>query len=424
MITAQSDSADTLAQTDARSFDVEAIRRDFPILQQTVNGKPLVYLDNAATTQKPRAVIDAITDHYLKDNANIHRGVHELSVRATAAYEKVRAKVRDFIGADRVEEIVFLRSTTEAVNLVAQTYGHSVIQSGDEILITTLEHHSNIVPWQMLCEQTGAVLKVAPINDAGEIILEEYEKLLGPRTMLVAVTHVSNALGTITPIKEIIDIAHRSEVRVLVDGAQAVPHTPVDVRDLDCDFYAFSSHKLFGPTGVGVLYGKYDLLNGLPPYQGGGEMILSVSFDGTTYNELPFKFEAGTPNIAGVIGFGAAIDYINAVGMERIAAYERDILDHATQTLSAIPGVRIIGTAAEKASVVSFVVEGVHPHDVGTILDQLGIAVRTGHHCAQPLMERFGLTATARASFAFYNTRDEVDALADGIRQVIEVFGG
>ena len=424
MITAKSDSADTLVRTDAQSFDVEAIRRDFPILDQTVNGKPLVYLDNAATTQKPRAVIDAITDHYLKDNANIHRGVHELSVRATAAYEKVRAKVRDFIGADRVEEIVFLRSTTEAVNLVAQTYGHSVIQSGDEIVITTLEHHSNIVPWQMLCEQTGAVLKVAPINDAGEIILEEYEKLLGPRTMLVAVTHVSNALGTITPIKEIIDIAHRSEVRVLVDGAQAVPHTPVDVRDLDCDFYAFSSHKLFGPTGVGVLYGKYDLLNGLPPYQGGGEMILSVSFDGTTYNELPFKFEAGTPNIAGVIGFGAAIDYINAVGMERIAAYERDILDHATQTLSAIPGVRIIGTATEKASVVSFVVEGVHPHDVGTILDQLGIAVRTGHHCAQPLMERFGLTATARASFAFYNTRDEVDALADGIRQVIEVFGG
>ncbi|MCH8251283.1 MAG: cysteine desulfurase [Planctomycetes bacterium] len=424
MITAKSDSADTLVRTDAQSFDVEAIRRDFPILQQTVNGKPLVYLDNAATTQKPRAVIDAITDHYLKDNANIHRGVHELSVRATAAYEKVRAKVRDFIGADRVEEIVFLRSTTEAVNLVAQTYGHSVIQPGDEILISTLEHHSNIVPWQMLCEQTGAVLKVAPINDAGEIILEEYEKLLGPRTMLVAVTHVSNALGTITPIKEIIDIAHRSEVRVLVDGAQAVPHTPVDVRDLDCDFYAFSSHKLFGPTGVGVLYGKYDLLNGLPPYQGGGEMILSVSFDGTTYNELPFKFEAGTPNIAGVIGFGAAIDYINAVGMERIAAYERDILDHATQTLSAIPGVRIIGTATEKASVVSFVVEGVHPHDVGTILDQLGIAVRTGHHCAQPLMERFGLTATARASFAFYNTRDEVDALADGIRQVIEVFGG
>ncbi|MCH7703734.1 MAG: cysteine desulfurase [Planctomycetes bacterium] len=424
MITAKSDSADTLVRTDAQSFDVEAIRRDFPILQQTVNGKPLVYLDNAATTQKPRAVIDAITDHYLKDNANIHRGVHELSVRATAAYEKVRAKVRDFIGADRTEEIVFLRSTTEAVNLVAQTYGHSVIQPGDEILISTLEHHSNIVPWQMLCEQTGAVLKVAPINDAGEIILEEYEKLLGPRTMLVAVTHVSNALGTITPIKEIIDIAHRSEVRVLVDGAQAVPHTPVDVRDLDCDFYAFSSHKLFGPTGVGVLYGKYDLLNGLPPYQGGGEMILSVSFDGTTYNELPFKFEAGTPNIAGVIGFGAAIDYINAVGMERIAAYERDILDHATQTLSAIPGVRIIGTATEKASVVSFVVEGVHPHDVGTILDQLGIAVRTGHHCAQPLMERFGLTATARASFAFYNTRDEVDALADGIRQVIEVFGG
>ena len=424
MITAKSDSADTLVRTDAQSFDVEAIRRDFPILDQTVNGKPLVYLDNAATTQKPRAVIDAITDHYLKDNANIHRGVHELSVRATAAYEKVRAKVRDFIGADRTEEIVFLRSTTEAVNLVAQTYGHSVIQPGDEILISTLEHHSNIVPWQMLCEQTGAVLKVAPINDAGEIILEEYEKLLGPRTMLVAVTHVSNALGTITPIKEIIDIAHRSEVRVLVDGAQAVPHTPVDVRDLDCDFYAFSSHKLFGPTGVGVLYGKYDLLNGLPPYQGGGEMILSVSFDGTTYNELPFKFEAGTPNIAGVIGFGAAIDYINAVGMERIAAYERDILDHATQTLSAIPGVRIIGTATEKASVVSFVVEGVHPHDVGTILDQLGIAVRTGHHCAQPLMERFGLTATARASFAFYNTRDEVDALADGIRQVIEVFGG
>ena len=403
-------------------FDVDLIRKDFPILQQTVNGKPLVYLDNAATAQKPQAVISAISRYYTTHNANIHRGVHRLSVQATEAYELARAKVQAFVGAARREEIIFVRGATEAINLVAQTYGRTHIGEGDEIVISTMEHHSNIVPWQILCEQTGAVLRVVPINDAGELELEEFEKLLNPRSKFVAITHVSNALGTINPVGEIIRIAHRHGLPVLLDGAQATPHIAVNVEELDCDFYVFSSHKMFGPTGVGVLYGKMALLESLPPYQGGGEMIKSVTFEKTTYNDLPHRFEAGTPNIAGVIGFGAAIDYLTSVGLERISAYEHGLLTYATAAISAIPEVRLIGTASQKAAVVSFVVEGVHPHDVGTILDQEGIAVRTGHHCAQPVMQRFGVPATVRASLAFYNTHDEIDALAAAVRQVVAVF--
>ena len=422
MITA-SDSrhAPPMAQAGA-ALDVESIRRDFPILRQTINGHALVYLDNAATSQKPQVVIDAITRYYAEDNANIHRGVHALSVRATDAYEKVRITVQRFIGAAEPEEIVFVRSATEGINLIAQTYGRSEIGKGDEILITTMEHHSNIVPWQMLCRQTGAVLRVAPINDDGELILDQYEKMLSDRTKIVAVTHISNALGTINPLSEIIDLAHRHGARVLVDGAQAAPHLCIDVQALDCDFYVFSSHKVYGPTGVGVLYAKRELLEEMPPYQGGGEMIQSVTFDETTYNDVPHKFEAGTPNIAGVIGLGAALDYVNGIGLDRIAAYEHELLDHATHALAAIPQVRLIGTARHKAAVLAFVVEGIHPHDVGTVVDQEGIAIRTGHHCAQPVIDRFGLTATARASFAFYNTREEIDALAAAMRRVLEVF--
>jgi len=404
------------------SLDVERIRKDFPILRQTVNGRQLVYLDNAATSQKPQAVIDAVTHYYGSRNANIHRGVHELSVKATVAYEQGRMKAQAFIGAAMGEEIIFVRGATEAINLVAQTYGRTRIGNGDEILITWMEHHSNIVPWQILCEQTGAVLRVVPINDRGELLLDEYERLLGPRTKLVAVTHVSNALGTINPVREMIDTAHRQGICVLVDGAQAVPHMKVNVQELDCDFYAFSAHKMFGPTGVGVLYGKREILEDLPPYQGGGEMIKTVSFSGTTYNSVPHKFEAGTPHIAGVIGLGVTIDYLSDIGLDNIAAYEKDLLDYATESLSAIPEVRLVGTAERKASVLSFLVDGVHAHDIGTILDQVGIAVRAGHHCAQPVMERFGVSATARASLAFYNTREEIDALVAGIRQVVEVF--
>ncbi len=404
------------------AFDVDRVRRDFPILQQTVNGNPLVYLDSAATAQKPQAVIDAIVHHYSADNANIHRGVHALSVRATDAYERCRHKARKLIGAERPEEIIFVRGATEAVNLVAQTYGRMHLGAGDEIVISTIEHHSNIVPWQLLCEQVGAHLRVAPINDAGEVVMDEYEKLLGPKTKLVAVTHVSNAIGTINPVAQMIEAAHRHGAIVLIDGAQAVPHMKVDVRALDADFYTFSSHKVFGPTGVGVLYGKLDLLESLPPYQGGGEMIKSVSFDKTVYNDVPHKFEAGTPNIAGTVGFGAAIDYVTEVGLDRIAAYEQSLLVHAIEALSSVPQVRLIGTAANRAAVVSFVVEGVHPHDVGTVLDQAGIAIRTGHHCAQPVMAHFGLPATCRASLAFYNTRAEIDALVAGIDQVVKVF--
>jgi cysteine desulfurase/selenocysteine lyase len=403
-------------------IDVERVRADFPILQQTVHGKPLVYLDNAATSQKPRAVIDAIVRYYEGTNANIHRGVHFLSERATEDYEAVRETVREFINAAHSREIIFVRGATEGINLVAQTFGRANIQSGDEVLITAMEHHSNIVPWQILCDEKGAKLRVAPINDEGELLLDEFAKLLGPRTKLAAVTHVSNALGTINPLKRMVELAHARNVPVLVDGAQAVPHMKVDVQALDCDFYTFSGHKVYGPTGIGVLYGKSDLLNAMPPYQGGGDMISSVTFNKTTYNKLPYKFEAGTPDIAGVIGLGAALDYVNGLGIERIGAHEHDLLVYATEALSAIPDVRVIGTAKEKAAVVSFIIEGVHPHDIGTILDQQGIAIRTGHHCSQPIMERFGIPATARASFAVYNTRGEVDALIRGIGKVREVF--
>ena len=414
--------ATSAGEGQAGAFAVKEVRADFPVLHQNVHGKPLVYLDNAATTQKPQVVIDAVRCYYEADNANIHRGVHELSVRATEAYERARRTVQRFIGAARSEEIIFVRGATEAINLVAATFGRSRIGAGDEIVVSAMEHHSNIVPWQILCEQTGAKLRVVPMNDDGELRLDEYEKLVGPRTRLVAVVHVSNALGTINPVREMIEMAHRHDVPVLVDGAQAVPHMSVDVSELDCDFYAFSGHKLFGPTGVGVLYGKRALLEAMPPYQGGGEMISSVTFEKSTYAELPNRFEAGTPNIAGAVGLGAAIDYIERIGLDNIVAYEEDLLAYATEALSAIPEVRLIGTAKQKASVLSFVVEGVHPHDVGTILDTEGIAIRTGHHCAQPVMQRFDIPATARASLAFYNTRAEIDALAAAVRETIEVF--
>jgi cysteine desulfurase/selenocysteine lyase len=398
-------------------------RHHFPLLHQEINGKALVYLDNAATSQKPQVVIDAMMRYYVQENSNIHRGIHYLSERATQAYEQVRAKVRDFVNAASTREIIFVRGTTEAINLVAGTYGRQNVREGDEILVSVMEHHSNIVPWQMLCEEKRATLRVIPMSDNGELLLDEYEKLITSRTRLVAVTHVSNALGTINPVQEITGIAHRRGVPVLVDGAQAVPHMPVDVRGIDCDFYAFSSHKMFGPTGVGILYGKEHLLAGMPPYQGGGDMIRSVTFEHTTYNDLPYKFEAGTPNIGGGIGLGAAIDYIGGMDRNSIAAYESDLLSYATERILSIPGLRIIGTAREKAAVVSFVIENIHPHDIGTILDVEGIAIRTGHHCAQPVMQRFGIPATARASFAFYNTKEEVDALVKGLHKVIEVLG-
>lgn len=402
-------------------LDVTRLRQDFPILSRQVHGRPLVYLDNAATSQKPLAVIDAETRYYAELNANIHRGVHTLSQEATSAYEAVRDQVRRFINAARREEIVFLRGTTEAINLVAGSYGQR-FQAGDEILITEMEHHSNIVPWQLLCQRSGAVLRVAPIDEHGELILEEFERLLGERTCLVAVSHLSNALGTINPVRRIIELAHAQGVPVLVDGAQAVPHLGVDVQALDCDFYAFSGHKLYGPTGVGVLYAKAALLDGMPPWQGGGDMIRQVSFAKTTWNDLPYKFEAGTPNIAGVVGLGAAIDYVEGIGMAAIAAHEQDLLAYATARAGDFPGLRPIGTALHKASILSFVLEGVHPHDVGTILDAEGVAVRTGHHCAMPVMEHFGVPATVRASFALYNTRAEVDALFTALGKVREVF--
>ena len=404
-------------------YDARSVRRDFPILQRMVNGKPLVYLDNAATAQKPRAVIEALGHYYESQNANIHRGVHTLSVEATEAYERGRAAVQRFIGAGRPEEIVFTRSATEGINLVAQAFARPRLQRGDEILISHLEHHSNIVPWQMVCGQTGATLKVVPINDAGEIDLEAYGRLLGPRTRLVAMAHVSNALGTINPVAEIVEQAHRRGVPVLIDGAQAAPHMRIDVSALGCDFYAVTGHKMFGPTGIGALYGRYDLLDAMEPYQGGGEMILSVTFDKTDYNHVPHKFEAGTPNIAGAVGLAAAIDYLDGVGMERITAYEHELLGYATEALTSVDGVRLIGNAREKAAVLSFLVGDVHPHDVGTILDQEGVAVRTGHHCAQPVMERYGLAATVRASLALYNTRDDVDVLVAGVEKVRKVFG-
>jgi len=404
-------------------WDVERIRKDFPILNQEVHGRPLVYLDNAATTQKPHAVIEALERYYATDNANVHRGVHLLSERATQAYEGTRSRIRRFLNAAEDREIVFVRGTTEAINLVAQTYGRRMVGPGDEILITALEHHSNIVPWQMLCEEKGAALRVAPIDDAGEVDVEAYERLLGPRTRLVAIAHCSNALGTVLPIDRMIEAAHRQGVPVLVDGAQAMAHVPVDVQALGCDFYAFSGHKVYGPTGIGALYGKAALLESMPPFQGGGDMIKAVTFEKTVYNDLPYKFEAGTPNIAGAIGLGAALEYLDGLGRDRAAAYEHDLLAYGTERLSAIPGVRLIGTAREKASVLSFVVEGAHAHDVGTILDREGIAVRTGHHCAMPVMTRFGLAATTRASVALYNTREELDALCAGLGKVREIFG-
>ena len=404
------------------SFDPYAVRGDFPILFERINGKPLVYLDNAATTQKPRVVIDAITHYYEADNANIHRGVHQLSQRATHEYEAVRRRVADFLHAASPNEVVFVRGATEGINLVAQTCGRVHVREGDEILITAMEHHSNIVPWQMLCEQKGAHLRVAPFDDRGDLLLDEFTRLINPKTKIVAVAHVSNALGTINPLPQIIELAHRQNAIVVVDGAQAVPHLPVDVQALDCDFYVFSGHKIYGPTGIGVLYGKATLLEGMPPYQGGGDMISSVTFEKTTYNKVPHKFEAGTPDIAGVIGLGAAINYVTQLGRDNIAHHEHDMLEYATQAFSALPGIRLIGTAQQKAAVLSFVMEGVHPHDIGTILDQEGIAIRTGHHCAQPVMECFGVPATARASFGLYNTHEEIDLLVQAMQKVREVF--
>lgn len=406
----------------AAPLDVERVRADFPILRQTVRGKPLVYLDSAATSQKPRVVIDAIRNYYEHENANIHRGVHFLSERATEAYEGSRRTAQGFLNARAASEIIFVRGATEGINLVAQSYGRPHVGRGDEVLITGMEHHSNIVPWQILCDEKGAKLRAAPINDAGELLLEEFANLLGPRTKIVAVTHVSNALGTINPVRQIIELAHSRNIPVLVDGAQAVPHLKVDVQALDCDFYTFSSHKVYGPTGIGVLYGKSALLDAMPPYQAGGDMISSVTIEKTIYNVLPYKFEAGTPHIAGAIGLGAALRYVSGLGLDRIAAHEHDLLQYATRVVSAIPGIRIVGTAREKAGVLSFVLEGVHPHDIGTILDQQGIAIRTGHHCSQPVMQRFDIPATARASFGLYNTKEEVDALVRGIGNVREVF--
>ena len=404
------------------ALDVAAVRQDFPILRQRVHGKPLVYLDNAATTQKPQAVIDRLVRYYTEDNGNVHRGVHWLSERATDAYEEARDIVRRFLNAGESREIVFVRGTTEAINLVAQTYGRTHVGAGDEIVISTLEHHSNIVPWQLLCEEKGARLRVIPISDSGELDLDAYEKLLGDRTRLVSVVHVSNALGTINPVDEIIRLAHRRGIPVLVDGAQAVAHMKVDVQALGCDFYALSGHKMLGPTGIGVLYATSSLLEAMPPYQSGGDMIRSVTFEQTLFNTPPYKFEAGTPDISGAIGLGTAIGYLTQVGLDRIAAHEHELLEYGTDALSRIPGVRLLGTAKQKAGILSFVVDGVHPHDIGTILDREGVAIRTGHHCCQPLMHRLAVPATARASLALYNTRDEIDALAAALGNVREVF--
>ncbi len=411
-----------VAPPSAVEFDGAAIRSEFPILSQRVNGKPLVYLDNAATSQKPQQVIDAMNRYYLEENSNIHRGVHFLSDKATQSYEAARTKVRRFINAADTKEIIFVRGTTEAVNLVAATFGRMHVGPGDEVIVSAMEHHSNLVPWQMLCQEKGATLRIIPMNNHGELFIDKYEKMLNDRTRLVSVVHVSNVLGTINPVRDIIRLAHEHGVPVFVDGAQAIPHMTVDVRELDCDFYAFSGHKVFGPTGVGVLYGRSTMLESMPPYQGGGDMIKSVTYYKTIYNDLPYKFEAGTPNIVGGVGLGATIDFLNSLDRSAVARYERDLLLYATEALSAIPGLTIIGTAREKASVISFVLEGIHPHDIGTILDDDGIAIRTGHHCAQPVMQCFGIPATARASFALYNTKEEVDLLVKGIRRVKEVF--
>jgi cysteine desulfurase/selenocysteine lyase len=412
----------SIVSTPRDTLDVAAIRVDFPILRQRVHGKPLVYLDNAATTQKPRAVLDALQRYYAEENANVHRGVHSLSGRATDAYDAARETARRFINAADAKEIVFVRGTTEGINLVAETWGRVNVRAGDEIVVTEMEHHSNIVPWQILCEATGARIRVAPISDAGELRLDAYERLLNDRTRLVAVAHVSNVLGTVNPVAEIVRLAKARGIAVLVDGAQAVAHMPVDVQALGCDFYVFSGHKVFAPTGVGILYGRRALLEAMPVYQAGGGMIGRVTFERTTYADLPYKYEAGTPNIAGVIGLAAALDYVTAIGLDRIAAYEHDLCAYATAALEAVPGLRMTGTARDKATVLSFVLGDVHPHDIGTILDRDGVAIRAGHHCCQPLMARLGVPATARASFALYNTREEVDTLVKSLQRVREVF--
>ncbi len=404
------------------TYDVEKIRQDFPVLNQQIRGKQLVYLDNAATSQKPTSVINSIVDYYQNDNANIHRGVHTLSERATLSYENARKTVQAFLNAESEKEIVFTRGATEAINLVANAFAEK-ISAGDEVLITAMEHHSNIVPWQMLCKKTGAELKVAPINDKGELILEQFEALISKKTKFAAISHMSNALGTINPIKQMIDLLHQYDVPVLVDGAQAIPHISVDVQALDCEFYVFSGHKLYAPTGIGALYGKMEQLQQMAPYQGGGDMISVVTFDKTVYNKVPYKFEAGTPNIAGTIGLGAAIDYVNSIGVDAIAAHENSLLDYATEQSKQIEKLRIIGTAKNKGAIMSFVLDGIHPHDIGTMMDHQGIAVRAGHHCAMPVMDFFGVPATARASFAMYNTHQEVDALMAGIKNLIEMFG-
>ena len=423
MRTAQDTLAAGIRRPAAQPFDVARIRQDFPILEQKINGRPLVYLDSAASSQKPRAVIESIRDCYSRYYSNIHRGVHRLSEQSTTAYEAARVKVQKFLNARESREVIFVRSTTEAINLVAQTYGRKFVGSGDEVLITTMEHHSNIVPWQMLCEEKGAALKVAPINDDGELLMEEFRRLLTPRTRIVALVHISNSLGTINPVREIVELAHDQGAVVLLDGAQAAPHMEIDVQGIGCDFYAFSGHKLYGPSGVGVLYGREKWLEEMPPYQGGGDMISTVTFEKTTYNSLPFKFEAGTPNITGGIGLGAAIDYLEGLDLAAARAHEQDLLDRAVTALSGFPGLRIIGQARDRASNVSFVLDRIHAHDIGTILDQEGIAVRTGHHCTQPLMKRFGVPATARVSFAIFNTREEISALMGGLQSVRMVFG-
>lgn len=408
--------------TKTEILNIEKIRKDFPILSREVNGHPLVYLDNGATSQKPQQVIDVIDRYYREENSNIHRGIHHLSQEATVAYEDARNTVQGFINAKESFEVIFTKGTTDSINLVAASFGKKYLNKGDEIIISTMEHHSNIVPWQLICEEKGAVLKVIPINDKGEILLNEFEKLLSDKTKLVAVTHVSNTLGTINPVKEIIEKAHSKNIPVLIDGAQAVPHMEVDVQELDCDFYAFSAHKMFGPTGVGILYGKEEWLNELPPYQGGGDMIKTVTFEETTYNELPHKFEAGTPNIVGGLGLAAAINYMNEIGIESIAKHENELLEYATKEIIKIEGVRIIGEADKKASVLSFVVDGAHPSDIGMIVDKLGVAIRTGHHCTEPLMNRFNILGTARASFAFYNTFKEVDIFINAVKKAVKML--
>jgi len=415
--------AETYAPTMSKGiFDVERVRADFPILNRTVNGKPLIYLDNAATSQKPTRVIETLRRYYREENSNIHRGVHYLSQKATAEYEGARKKLSSFINARTPNEIIYVRGATEGINLVAQSFVQERIKPGEEILISEMEHHSNIVPWQIVCEKTGAKLKVVPINDKGEIILEEYEKMLTPKVKFVSLVYISNSLGTVNPVRQMIEMAHAHNIPVLIDGAQAVSHSKVDVQGLDCDFFVFSGHKMFGPTGIGVLYGKSEYLEKMPPYQGGGDMIKSVTFEKTVYNDLPYKFEAGTPNIAGAIGLGSAVDYLNEVDLDAVYAYEQDLLAYATEAVKNVDGLRIIGTARNKTAVISFMLEDVHPHDIGTIIDSEGVAIRTGHHCTQPVMQRFGVPATARASFALYNTKGEIDVLVKSINKAKKVF--